>query len=261
MLNGRRIGLVALAVATALALGPAGAQAATTDLAVTHTDSPDPVAVGDQVLFTIEVQNNGPGVATGATVTEKLDGKLDFVAADPSQGSCKQKGKNVVCELGTLSVYEPTATVLVQARAKKAGQASSVATVEAGKDDTDPVGANDSATATTTIVESGGGQASCAGRRATIVGTAGPDVLDGTAGRDVIQAGAGKDVIRGLSNKDIVCAGRGGDTLKGGDDADVLKGGGGDDLLKGGSGDDLLKGGRGDDRCRGGAGRDTKRGC
>jgi uncharacterized repeat protein (TIGR01451 family) len=261
MSNARRIGFAALALSAALLLGPAAAHAATTDLAVTQTDGPDPIEVGEQVLYSIEVQNNGPDPASAVTVTQKLSGLLDFGSADPSQGTCRQKGKSVVCELGSLSVYEPTATVLISARAKKAGTATSVATAETAKSDTDPIAANDSATARTTIVEPSGSTALCGGRKATIVGTPGADTLDGTAGRDVVVAGAGKDVIRGLSNKDVVCAGGGADTLKGGDDADLLKGGGGDDLLKGGSGDDVLKGGRGDDRCRGGAGADIKRGC
>lgn len=257
----RRTCLAALTLGATLLMLPAVAQAATTDLAVTQTDSPDPVAVGEQVVYSIAVVNNGPGASAGATVTEKLAGRLDFVAADPSQGMCKQTGKSVVCELGPLPAYEPTATVLVTAKAKKPGLAQSVATVEPDKADTDPVGANDAAEASTRIVEASGGTVECAGRKATIVGTAGPDAITGTTGRDVINAGAGRDVIRGLSKKDIVCAGRGKDTVRGGNDADVLKGGGGADLLKGGSGDDLLKGGPGDDRCRGGAGTDTKKGC
>jgi uncharacterized repeat protein (TIGR01451 family) len=259
--NGRRTWRAVLAASAALLLLPAAANAATTDLSVTQVDSPDPVTVGQQVLYAIEVQNNGPDTSSGATVTQKLSGLLDYVGSDPSQGTCKQKGKSVTCDLGSLSVYEPSATVLITAKARKAGTATSVATVEVPNQDTDPVGANDSATATTRVVEASGGTAECGGRKVTIAGTPGPDTIDGTAGRDVIKSGAGKDVIRGLSNKDIVCAGRGNDVLKGGDDADVLKGGGGDDLLKGGSGDDSLRGGPGDDRCRGGSGTDTKKGC
>ena len=261
--NAYLIGLSALAMGVGL-LAPAAASAATTDFSVTQTDSADPVEVGDNVAYTVTVQDNGPGANVPVTLTYKLSSRLDFVSATPSQGACDRKGRTIVCELGVLSVYEPAATVVIRANAAKAGTATNDATVTPTNNaDNDPVGANDTATETTEIIaKSGGGRgAQCAGRKATIVGTPGADTLVGTAGRDVIQAGRGKDVIRGLSNKDIVCAGGGADTVRGGDDADVLKGGRGNDLLKGGRGDDLLKGGRGDDRCRGGAGDDIKKGC
>jgi hypothetical protein len=72
--------------------------------------------------------------------------------------------------------------------------------------------------------------ASCLGARATIVGTAGANVLRGTARRDVIAGLGGSDRIYGR---------------------------GGDDLLCGGAGDDLLDGGPGQNRVDGGAGVDT----
>jgi RTX calcium-binding nonapeptide repeat (4 copies) len=80
---------------------------------------------------------------------------------------------------------------------------------------------------------------SCAGRVATIVGTAGPDRLKGTRRRDVIATGAGEDRIKGRKGKDILC---------GGDGNDLLFGGLGRDLLIGGPGVDLLRGGKGKDR-------------
>jgi uncharacterized repeat protein (TIGR01451 family) len=260
--NAYLIGLSVLAMGVGLFV-TAAASAATTDFSVTQTDSADPVEVGDNVAYTVTVQDNGPGANVPVTLTYKLSNRLDFVSATPSQGTCDRNGRTIVCELGVLSVYEPSATVVIRAKAAKTGTATNEATVSPTNNaDNDPTGANDTATETTKIVAAGGGGgAQCAGRKATIVGTPGADTLVGTAGRDVIQAGRGNDVIRGLSNKDIVCAGGGADTVRGGDDADVLKGGRGDDLLKGGRGDDLLKGGRGDDRCRGGAGDDIKKGC
>jgi Calx-beta domain-containing protein/hemolysin type calcium-binding protein len=98
---------------------------------------------------------------------------------------------------------------------------------------------------------SGGSTAvTCAGRRATIVGTRGRDILRGTRRADVIAARAGNDVITGLRGNDIVCAGAGNDRLYGG---------AGRDRLDGGRGRDLLVGGPGRDRLIGGAGADTAR--
>ena len=96
-----------------------------------------------------------------------------------------------------------------------------------------------------------GGALSCAGQRATIAGTSGPDKLRGTPGDDVIAAKGGDDSVRGLRGDDIVCAGAG---------ADLVRGQGGDDTLKGGSGKDELRGGAGSNRCRGG-GSDSQHHC
>ena len=96
----------------------------------------------------------------------------------------------------------------------------------------------------------------CAGRKATIVGTARRDLLRGTARRDVIAGLAGDDVIRGLGGDDVICGGPGADTLLGGTGRDRLLGEAGRDSLNGGAGRDVLGGGAGRDRCAGGAGRD-----
>ncbi len=95
----------------------------------------------------------------------------------------------------------------------------------------------------------------CAGKPATLVGTARSDTLAGTPGRDVIVGRAGDDVISGRGGNDLIC---------GGGDADELRGGPGNDSLRG-SADrlgsdvtgtflvgDLLLGGQGDDRLEGG---------
>jgi DNA-binding beta-propeller fold protein YncE len=87
----------------------------------------------------------------------------------------------------------------------------------------------------------------CAGLKATIVGTTGPDTLRGTGKRDVIAAGAGGDKVQGLGGKDVVCGEGGNDNLNGGADADHLIGGPGKDVLKGAAGKDRLLGGPGRD--------------
>jgi Ca2+-binding RTX toxin-like protein len=86
-----------------------------------------------------------------------------------------------------------------------------------------------------------GGAVTCAGEPATVVGTAGDDVLTGTRGRDVIAGLEGDDVVRG---------GRGDDVLCGDDGADVVRGGRGDDVLRDhvvDSTDQVLDGGPGRD--------------
>jgi len=92
----------------------------------------------------------------------------------------------------------------------------------------------------------------CGGRVATIVGTAGDDVLVGTAASDVILGRGGDDTVNGGGGRDVIC-GRGG--------ADLMAGGAGDDWLLGMTGRDTLRGGRGHDDCNGGAGIDIAAGC
>jgi uncharacterized delta-60 repeat protein len=90
--------------------------------------------------------------------------------------------------------------------------------------------------------------ARCAGRAATIVGTAGPDRLRGTPRADVIVALGGNDRVAAGRGRDIVCGGRGNDRLAGGPGADRLLGERGRDLLVGGTKRDTCVGGPARDR-------------
>lgn len=115
----------------------------------------------------------------------------------------------------------------------------------------------------------GGATPKCAGKTATVAGTASNDLLVGTNGDDVIVALGGNDTIRGGRGRDIICGGsgrdrliggRGNDRIGGGSGNDRLAGNSGRDRLSGNSGRDSLSGGSGDDRLKGGAGRDRLNG-
>jgi Ca2+-binding RTX toxin-like protein len=109
--------------------------------------------------------------------------------------------------------------------------------------------------------------ASCDGKHATIVGTAGDDVLVGKRASDVIYGGGGDDRISGGPNgNDTICGGpgndrivggRGFDSLHGDDGNDFLGGDSGSDRLGGDDGADLLSGAEGKDGLVGGPGEDT----
>jgi len=86
----------------------------------------------------------------------------------------------------------------------------------------------------------------CHGRRATIVGTEGTDVLRGTPGRDVIWGGGGDDEAFGSLGNDLVCGGPGDDLVHGGRGNDVVDGGPGTDRVIGDLGDDKVVGGPGE---------------
>jgi uncharacterized repeat protein (TIGR01451 family) len=259
----------------------APAPSGSADLSLTKSDSPDPVTTGGALTYSIQVTNAGPDVAANVVITDKLPKGVSFVSAASPQGSCAASGKKnpqkVTCALGTLApnvdpAYNPTPITIRLLAPQKGGTISNTASVTS--DLKDPNAKNNSATATTQVIE-----VRCGGHRATLVGTPGADLLAGSAGNDVIFAGAGNDRIRSLGGRDLICAGRGDDVVEsgarsdevlagpgadrlfGGGGADVLRGGRGPDRIRGGRGPDLLLGGAGDDRCSGGPGGDTLRSC
>jgi Ca2+-binding RTX toxin-like protein len=101
----------------------------------------------------------------------------------------------------------------------------------------------------------------CHGKRATIVGTDGNDVIHGTDKSDVIWGGPGNDKIYGGLGNDIICGGPGDDLIHGGRGNDWIEGGPGTDRVFGDLGDDHVSGGPGNrDEVSGGLGIDTVNG-
>lgn len=96
----------------------------------------------------------------------------------------------------------------------------------------------------------------CQGRPATIVGTAGDDIIRGTDGDDVIVGLGGNDQISGLDGNDVICGNSGRDIIEGNAGRDLLHGNSGRDTVIGGKGEDQLLGGKGKDALIGGLGTD-----
>jgi Ca2+-binding RTX toxin-like protein len=85
----------------------------------------------------------------------------------------------------------------------------------------------------------------CHGKRATIVGTRGDDVLVGTNGPDVIVGRAGEDRIIAKGGNDWICGKSGYDSLYPGGGADHVEGGQDGDRTHYSAGDDVIDGGLG----------------
>lgn len=96
----------------------------------------------------------------------------------------------------------------------------------------------------------------CFGQPATILGTAGDDVIYGTAGNDVIVTFGGDDTVYSKKGKDRICLGPGDDFADSGKSRDRVDGGRGDDQILGNDGRDLLWGGDGRDTISGNADND-----
>lgn len=97
----------------------------------------------------------------------------------------------------------------------------------------------------------------CGGKKVTIKGTPGNDVIVGRKASDVIWGGGGNDRISGGPNgNDTICGGPGNDVIHAGRGFDKIYGGGGDDRLYGETGSDRIFGGAGDDELSGFKGAD-----
>jgi uncharacterized repeat protein (TIGR01451 family) len=118
------------------------------DLALTKTDSPDPVLVGGSLTYNLTVQNNGPSGASGVTLTDTLPVGVTYQSATPSQGSCSQASGTVTCNLGSLT-SSGSGTAAIVVTPQSAGTITNTATVAGAQ--TDPVAPNNGASAQTTV--------------------------------------------------------------------------------------------------------------
>ncbi|MFD7154615.1 LPXTG cell wall anchor domain-containing protein [Kribbella sp. NPDC059898] len=110
--------------------------AAEADVAITKTATPDPVAAGGEVTYTLVARNNGPSPAEDVKVTDTLPDGVELVSAKPTQGSCT----STTCSLGTISSGS-TATITVVVRVSSSSTATSltnVATVTSSTSDPNP---------------------------------------------------------------------------------------------------------------------------
>ncbi len=145
-------------------------QAASTDLAVTTTNIPEPVNLGDNIAYTIAVTNNGPTTATGVVLTDTLPLGANFVSAEPSKGTVtsesnvfsvsqdsgdpnadlpqSQSFEKVIANLGDLNTGE-TATVTITANSSAAGTLLNTATLTSNE--SDPNTTNNFSTQTITV--------------------------------------------------------------------------------------------------------------
>ncbi|HEY2962563.1 MAG TPA: PQQ-dependent sugar dehydrogenase [Pyrinomonadaceae bacterium] len=121
--------------------------AASADLSLTNTASPNPGQAGVSLSYRLAVTNNGPAAATNMQLSDTLPGGVAFVSAAATQGSCNGSGP-VNCSLGGLAVGG-TAIVTIVVTPSSSGQIINSATVTATESDSDPT--NNQASATTLI--------------------------------------------------------------------------------------------------------------
>ena len=123
------------------------------DLVIAKSVSPDFVAIGDTLTYTITVRNEGYSDASGVTVTDVLPSEVSYVSGTSTQGSCTELMGTVDCNLGNMA-YGTTATVTIVVEADESGGITNTATVSANEDD--PDGANNSATSLRAVIAAEG---------------------------------------------------------------------------------------------------------
>ena len=104
------------------------------DLAVSQTDDPDPVTLGNDVTYHITVTNQGPSAASDIVLRDATRGSFTFVSATPSQGTCPAppEGGSLVCRLGNLPSGEAITVDLILHPTETNDRFSNTATVSSG---------------------------------------------------------------------------------------------------------------------------------
>jgi uncharacterized repeat protein (TIGR01451 family) len=118
------------------------------DLAIMMADSPDPIAVGSNLVYGITVTNLGPSPATGVTLIDTLPVNALYITAVPSAGTCVQLAGTVHCNFGSIASGSGV-TVSISVAPNFPGPLINAASVSANEPDLIP--ANNSVTATTTV--------------------------------------------------------------------------------------------------------------
>ena len=122
------------------------------DLAVAIGDTPDPVGVGENLTYEIEIANHGPSDATNVSLQNWLPEYVNLISATPATGSCAQSNRVVTCNIGNLAAGNSTRLTLI---VKTLSAGSIVDTAAVMADEVDPWPANNTARQTTVVTACG----------------------------------------------------------------------------------------------------------
>ncbi len=129
--------------------GPSRPSSRKFDLSIAMTDSPDPMIAGQNLTYTITVNNNGPEEAISVQVFNTLPLGFTLNSLTPSQGGCTGTS-TLVCDLGTIT-SSGSATILIEGVQSRGGYINNSATVTGFGIDLNS--ANNTATVVTTVTE------------------------------------------------------------------------------------------------------------
>jgi uncharacterized repeat protein (TIGR01451 family) len=120
------------------------------DLALQLADAPDPVLIGDSLVYTLMIANDGPSDATSVVVTTTLAADLQLLDVSPA-GACSGSAV-VVCQFATLAAgADQTIVLTTVSDADLGGVITSTALVTA--DQVDPLPVDNSVSESTVVVQ------------------------------------------------------------------------------------------------------------
>jgi trimeric autotransporter adhesin len=108
------------------------------NLALTNTDSPDPVVTNQSLVYTLNVTNNGPNTATGLTLTDTLPAGVMYQSATGTGWSCSQAAGVVTCTNPTLANGASSNVSITITAPATAGTITNTATVTSALPDLTP---------------------------------------------------------------------------------------------------------------------------
>src|SRR5207244_1963261 len=112
------------------------------DLAITKSESPNPVNAGQQATYTLTITNNGPNPAVNTMVTDVLPSQVTFVSATSNHGPTPtQAGGIVTASLGTMApgdVATVTIIVMVNSNVPPGTTLTNQASVSSNTPDSNP---------------------------------------------------------------------------------------------------------------------------
>jgi uncharacterized repeat protein (TIGR01451 family) len=120
------------------------------DLSITKSDSPDPVTVGQDLTYTLTVNNVGPDPATNVQVTDTLPSSVSFTSVNSTVGSCSHNAGagTVNCNLGDMA-NGATATITIHVTPNQTGSIVNNASASSPSHDDNPT--NNTVSQTTTV--------------------------------------------------------------------------------------------------------------
>ncbi len=115
----------------------------------------DELTIGNNLLYTIVVNNHGPADATNTVVTDTLPTGVTFVSATSSDGStCTESSGIVSCDLGIFVSGDPSVVIEIEVTPNSEGNITN--NVEISSDENDPDNSDNTAFVDTNVSTSVG---------------------------------------------------------------------------------------------------------
>jgi len=118
------------------------------DLAISQTVSPNSPKVGDNLIYTITVNNNGPDTATNIQVKNTLPPQVSYTSATGTNWNCRESAGTVTCDYQSLNYNITNDPITVTVYIHTGGDLRNTVTVSSAND---PVNSNNSNTIITKV--------------------------------------------------------------------------------------------------------------